>query len=219
MPRLGRPRSFDRNEALASATNLFWAFGYDGVSLMDLQQAMGGITAPSFYAAFGSKEELFREVVELFSKMQGAPIARTLIEEPTARDSIKGLLRVAADSASQPGKPRGCLLLLGTMSCTSANKNMQNHLRDKLVMRQKIIHQRLQRGVAEGDIPAGVNINALTTFYMTVMDGLSVQARNGASRKALRTAVECAMAAWDPLVSQRTPAKLATTSSEVSLES
>jgi AcrR family transcriptional regulator len=190
--------------------NLFWARGYEGATLTDLQRAMGGITAPSFYAAFGSKEKLFREAVALYSKTDGAPMARTLTEEPTARASIEGLLCAAADSFSQPGKPRGCLLLLGAINCMPANQSVQNHMRDQRVPRQKLILQRLQRGVTEGDMPAGANLKALAAFYIAVVDGLSIQARDGASRKSLRATVDCAMAAWNPLVSERTPVRLST---------
>src|SRR5688500_4521224 len=92
MAKRGRPRSFDRNEALRRAMHIFWEAGYEGATLLDLQEAMGGITAPSFYAAFGSKEELFREVVELFRETEGAKIAHALAEGATARDSIMALL-------------------------------------------------------------------------------------------------------------------------------
>ena len=56
MSNLGRPRTFNREKALNKAMEIFWAKGYEGATLTDLQKAMGGITAPSFYAAFGSKE-------------------------------------------------------------------------------------------------------------------------------------------------------------------
>ena len=74
----GRPRTFDRARALRQAMNVFWAAGYEGATLTDLQKAMGGITAPSFYAAFGSKEELFREAVELYSSTLGVPMMRAI---------------------------------------------------------------------------------------------------------------------------------------------
>jgi AcrR family transcriptional regulator len=84
MSRIGRPREFDRDEALKKAVELFWAQGYEGTTLADLQKAMGGITAPSFYAAFGSKEALFKEAVELYHRTQGAPVVKALTETPTA---------------------------------------------------------------------------------------------------------------------------------------
>lgn len=205
MARLGRPRAFERDEALMQAMELFWALGYEGATLSDLQKAMGGITAPSFYAAFGSKEKLFREAVKLYGETQGIPMARALAQGSTARASIEGLLRAAADSFSQPGKPRGCLLLLGAINCMPANQSVQDHLRGQRAHRQRVIHQRLERGVAEGDLLPGANLSALAAFYTTVVDGMSIQARDGASRKALRAIAGCAMAAWNALVAGETP--------------
>lgn len=203
MARRGRPRSFDRQQALQRARDVFWALGYEGATLTDLQEAMEGITAPSFYAAFGSKEKLFREAVELHGKTEGAAALRGLTENLTARASVEAMLYAAADSSSQPGKPRGCLLVLGAINCAQANRNVQDHLRDLRLRRQKHIRQRLERGVAEGDLPRGLDLAALTSFYTTILDGLSIQAKDGASRKALRDVVRCAMAAWDELVAKR----------------
>ncbi|WP_312464268.1 TetR/AcrR family transcriptional regulator, partial [Pantoea endophytica] len=64
MMRTGRPRQFDRDEAVIKAMHLFWENGYESTSLAQLKASIGkGITAPSFYAAFGSKEALFAEAV------------------------------------------------------------------------------------------------------------------------------------------------------------
>src|SRR5437762_7214529 len=98
MSQIGRPREFDRQEALERAMELFWAQGYEGTTLADLQKAMGGITAPSFYAAFGSKEALFREVVDLYKGTQGAPVLKALMQGSTSRASIEGMLRAAVEN-------------------------------------------------------------------------------------------------------------------------
>jgi AcrR family transcriptional regulator len=205
MSRTGRPREFDRDQALMKAMELFWVRGYEGATLADLQKAMGGITAPSFYAAFGSKEALFREVVELYKKTQGAPVAEALAEGTTARASIEGMLRAAVDGVCGQGKPRGCLMVLSAINCMQANKGIQDFMREQRSLRQKFIRQRLRRGVTEGDIPAGANLDVLASFYTSIVDGMSIQARDGASRKTLKSIVDSAMGAWDSITARGTP--------------
>jgi AcrR family transcriptional regulator len=58
----GRPQAFDREAALDCALRLFWTQGFEGTSISDLTEALD-INPPSLYAAFGSKEELFREAL------------------------------------------------------------------------------------------------------------------------------------------------------------
>ena len=212
MARRGRPRSFDRENALRRAMEVFWALGYEGATLTDLQKAMGGITAPSFYAAFGSKEELFREAVELYSRTLGAPMMKGLAEEDTARAAIEALLEAAVEAFCKPGMPRGCMLVLGAMNSMPANKSVHDYLRGLRARRQKVMRQRLKRGVAEGELPSGLDVSALASFYTTVLDGLAIQARDGASRKALTFAVGCAMAAWDTVVAEAAAGRLRTRS-------
>jgi AcrR family transcriptional regulator len=198
----GRPREFNRDEALRRAMHLFWAHGYEATSLAELQRVMGDISAPSFYAAFGSKQNLFREAVALYNSTQGAPMVHALANGSTARAAIEGLLRAAVRSFCQAGTPRGCFVVLGAVNCTSANKPVETFMQQQRDFREKIIRARLERGVAEGDVPASADVSALGMFYTTVVNGMSVQARDGASRKALNAIVDCAMAAWDALVSQ-----------------
>jgi AcrR family transcriptional regulator len=176
---------------------LFWEQGYEGTTLTDLQKAMGGITAPSFYAAFGSKEKLFREAVEHYHKTEGAPMVKVLSEGPTARASIEGWLRTIAGNFCRPGKPHGCLDVLGAINCMPANKGIEDFMREQRSIRDKFVWQRLRRGVAEGDLAKGTDVGALASFYSTLVDGLALRARDGASRKMLTAIVDRAMAAWD----------------------
>lgn len=177
---------------------VFLEHGYDGATLEDLQKAMGGIAAPSFYAAFGSKEQLFREAVALYRDSVGAagPRALTL---PRVRDAIEEMLRSAAITFSDPSGPGGCLMVLGALNSTRGNREVFAELRQ---MRQQVplmIRRRLERGVAEGELPRGLDLADIASFYVTVLHGLAIRARDGATRAAMMAAVDGAMAAWPAL--------------------
>src|SRR5258706_13378598 len=93
----GRPRSFDRDEALERAMQVFWKQGYEATSIQDLTRAMG-INPPSLYAAFGDKERLFMEAVGRYERECGPAVACLLDEAPTA--PARGG-RLVTDTASQ----------------------------------------------------------------------------------------------------------------------
>src|SRR5437868_10338280 len=152
MAKRGRPASFDRREALESAMELFWARGYEGTTLEDLQSAMGGITAPSLYHAFGSKEALFKEAVDLYVERVGGQSMRALDEARTAREGVEAMLRQAAKTFSQPGKPHGCLLLLGATNCAPANQGAQAYLQSIRASAPHAIEKRLRWAVTNGDL-------------------------------------------------------------------
>jgi AcrR family transcriptional regulator len=196
----GRPRSFDRGVALRRAMELFWAKGYDGTSLSDLTAAMG-INSPSLYAAFGSKEALFGEAVRLYGETEGGRVWACLKEAPTAREAIARMLRASAEDFTRARKPRGCLIVLGALNADEANEAVCRELQRQRAQNVDLLRRCLERGVAEGELPSALDTQAIAMFYATVQHGMSIQARDGASRKALIVVAECAMAAWDSLVS------------------
>ncbi len=196
--RLGRPRGFDRDEALARAMELFWARGYDATTLTELQRTIG-INAPSFYAAFGSKEQLFREALELYVRTEGAPMTGAITLAPTARAAIERLLQASTISFRQPGKPAGCLMVLSATGCNDPDSGVADLLRERRAVRRTLIEERLRQGVVDGDLASDADLYAITTFYTAVLDGIAVEAREGASRRTLQTIADSAMAAWDTL--------------------
>jgi len=200
MAERGRPRSFDRAAALRRAMEVFWAKGYDGASLSDLTAAMG-INSPSLYAAFGSKEALFREALALYSATEGTEIWTTLPDAPSAREAIERFLRATAEAFTKGDKPRGCLIVLGALHPSDANANVCQELRRHRAENVAALRDRLERAVREGELRKGVDCQAVATFYATVQQGMSIQARDGAAREALLAVADCAMAAWDGLTS------------------
>lgn len=195
----GRPRSFDRDEALRRAMRRFWESGYEATSVSDLTEAMG-INSPSLYAAFGSKEELFREAVTLYAATEGASAVRWLDDEPTARTAVESMLRANATAFTDPDKPPGCMIVLSGVNCSEENASVWNFLAETRRSDHARLRERLDRAVADGDLPAGADTTGLAAFYTTVLYGLSIQARDGATRAELHAVVDAAMAAWDGLV-------------------
>jgi len=179
---------------------LFWERGYEGVTLDNLLQAMGGISPPSFYNAFGSKEALFKEAVDLFVATVGSPGARALKEAPTAREGIEAALQHAALAFTQPGKPHGCLLVGGATNCSAENKGPQDYVQGLRRQTSRHMKARLARGVEDGEISPKADLDAISAFYVTVLNGISMRAGDGASRKELLAAAMGAMAAWPSLV-------------------
>lgn len=193
----GRPRKFDRDKVLRQAMEVFLDRGYDGASIGDLTAAMG-INAPSLYAAFGCKEALFREALELYVGSLG-PRTRDELGKPdvSARGAVEAMLR---EAARRFGNGRGCLVVLGATHRTSDNESVFHDLVERRNETQTLIRRRLKQGIADGDVPAATDVGTVAAFYATVLNGLSLQARDGASRKQLMGVVDCAMKAWDGLV-------------------
>jgi AcrR family transcriptional regulator len=194
MAERGRPRGFDREEALRRAMEVFWEHGYEGTSVSELGAAMG-INAPSLYAAFGCKEALFREAVARYEECQGIELPST----GPIRDVMLGLLRNAAIAYTDPDTPKGCLVVLAATTYTPKSEGIRDHLVERRRAAAEGVRARLDRAVADGELAPGSNTELLASYLTTVMNGMSVQARDGAGRDRLLAIADAAMAGWDQL--------------------
>lgn len=201
----GRPRSFDRAEALERAMRLFWERGYEGASVADLTAAMG-INSPSLYAAFGSKEALFREAAAMYDATQGEPMARALTEAPTARAAVEAILRANAELCADPANPGGCMIVLAAATGAPAHAAVRESLAENRRASEQALRQRLDAAVREGELARRTDTASVAAFYTTVVHGLSIQGRDGASREELTRIVDAAMAAWNVLAPPGTEA-------------
>lgn len=189
--RMGRPREFDERAALDAAMRVFWEKGYEGTSLDDLTAAMG-INRSSLYSTFGDKETLFGRVMAHYGQGQMRYVHEALeLAEPRA--VITALLLRTVEFLSDPGHPNGCLSLQGGLACgtgvESVRKAMIQWRTGVLVALQK----RLQRAKHEGDLPGDVDPKDLARYVVVLLNGLAVQAANGATRAEMKRAVELAL--------------------------
>jgi AcrR family transcriptional regulator len=189
----GRPRAFDRDQALDRAMDVFWSKGYEAASLTDLTRAMG-INPPSLYAAFGDKEGLFIEAVRRYhTRVQQECFCPG---DVTARDSIESLLTELARVFTDASHPRGCLAVIAMTTAAGTSPRLQRLLAEQRTLAHGRLRDRIQHGVTTGELPPGTDVAALADFYAAVIAGMSLQAREGASRKALLAMAGTAMRAW-----------------------
>ncbi|MBC2677682.1 MULTISPECIES: TetR/AcrR family transcriptional regulator [Pseudomonas] len=201
MAQMGRPRTFDRDAAITQAMHLFWEHGYDATSLSQLKARIGGgISAPSFYAAFGSKQALFHEVIERYLDTHGRVTESLFDTTLPPRKAIELTLRRSAKMQCEPGHPRGCLVALGLMSaCSEESKAISEPLaRTRNVNRAGLVAC-VERAVSTGELTKTVIPEVLATTFDSFMLGLSTLARDGVPAARLDTAVDQIMALWDSL--------------------
>jgi AcrR family transcriptional regulator len=192
----GRPLSFDRDKALEDAMHVFWERGYEAASISELTAAMG-ITPPSLYTAFGDKEHLFLEAIERYATSgPGGGAPRALAEEPIARRAIERLLEEAAEELTRSCHPAGCMVVTAATNCSVASAHVQAALAKRRAASEAGIRHRIEQGIREGELPPDTDAAALANFYTTVLQGMSIQARDGASCASLLATATAAMRAW-----------------------
>lgn len=181
---MARPREFDRDEALAKARDAFWTRGYEGTSMADLVSELG-IASARIYAAFGSKEDLFREAIGLYEAGEGGFVDRALADESTAHQAIARILREAVETYTRPGKPWGCMVVTAATNCAAENSRLQDWLAERRRRQTAAIAERLERALHDGEFSEDIDVERLADYLTAVMHGLSVQARDGVSAERL----------------------------------
>ncbi|WP_019170177.1 TetR/AcrR family transcriptional regulator [Pseudaminobacter salicylatoxidans] len=194
-PTIGRPRGFDRDAALLAAMRTFWKQGYEGTSVQDLVTAMG-VNKPSLYSTFGCKEEIFREAIELYDRLEGRATTQSLAEAKTARDAVETMLLANARAYTVTEGPRGCMIVLSSLLGAPENEGVRAFLAKNRLDGEMALRARLARGVIDGDLACSADLDRLAAFYTTILEGLSIQARDGASAEKLNMIIEAAMLAW-----------------------
>ncbi|MFD4840682.1 TetR/AcrR family transcriptional regulator [Achromobacter sp. NPDC058515] len=180
---------------MLAAMRTFWAQGYEGTSVQDLVDATG-VNKPSLYATFGCKEEIFREAVDLYDRVEGRATSQSLSEASTSREAVETMLRSNARAYAVEEGPRGCMIVLSSLLGAPENESVRAFLADNRLDGETMLRDRLAQGMADGDLPSSADVGQLAAFYTTVLEGLSIQARDGASTEKLNMIIDAAMLAW-----------------------
>lgn len=190
----GRPRSFDRDQAVETAMKLFHARGYDAVGVAELGAALG-VKPPSFYAAFGSKAGLFRDVLERYQRGEANLFAHALAQEgqdASAHSIAAHMLRRAAQIYPLCDGVAGCLVIDGARN--SADPEARAVTAAAKAKAVDAVVAFLRREFPATERPGLAE--RLAAFVNIALAGMSAAARDGADRATLETFAEAAIRAF-----------------------
>ena len=195
----GRPRQFDRDDAVVKAMHLFWENGYESTSLAMLKASIGkGITAPSFYAAFGSKEALFIETVACYLRTHAQVTESLWDAQLPPREALQTTLSNSARMQYESGHPRGCMVALSAMfTCSAENKHILEPLEASRRRTHDGIRHCVHRGISSGELKDDESTRALTVSVNSFLLGITTLARDNIPLKDVERAIVQTMGLWD----------------------
>ncbi len=181
----GRPRAYDPETALSAATAAFWRAGYAATSLDALSDATG-MNRPSLYGAFGDKRELYLAALRRYVEEARTAMDAALAAPRPLREGLKRVFDLALKMYYPADEtPRGCLLV-GTAATESVqDEGIREVLGRGLRDFDQAFEQRMQRAVAEGELPADADPAVLARLASAVLHSLALRSRAGDRRREL----------------------------------
>jgi AcrR family transcriptional regulator len=195
MSQRGRPKNFDREEALEAAMLLFWERGFEQTSVDEVAEAMG-IRTSSLYSSFEDKEALFLAAVDHYRTGDGRYYDTAVNEGKTAKEGFTRLFKWAAAEMTRSGRPKGCMVTLALPTCSPRYDKLQQELDRLRDLSTGIWVKRLKEAVRSKEIPKSTDLELLATFFRTTLCGMSLQARTGSSEETLLAIGKLALQVW-----------------------
>jgi AcrR family transcriptional regulator len=143
------PRSADR--ILLSSLQLFSSKGYDATSVREICEA-AGITKPTLYHFYGSKEGVYRALVEGALAPFRADVETALASGGLVRARLRGIARAYFERArTQPELVRFIFALVHNPPGTAPATDIPGFYRDVV----RMIAEALDAGVMKGEFAPG----------------------------------------------------------------
>ncbi len=190
LPKRGRPRAYDPQDALKRARDVFWVKGYAATTLDDIVEATG-MNRPSLYAAFGDKEAIYLAAL----KMQGELLVGAVAAAVKLDMKIKPFLDLFFDRSiesyladaggGRANGPRGCFLVGTALTESLMREDVGAVVRDAFERVDALLVERFRSAKKAGELPKGADPAALAMLVSSTMHELAMHARAGSKRPAL----------------------------------
>ncbi|WP_329740486.1 helix-turn-helix domain-containing protein [Dyella sp. A6] len=177
---------------------LFWERGFEATTLSELRSALGDLSAASFYAAFGCKENLFSECLALYMRTCGELAERLHVRPDGPREAMRAMLHQAIDTQTSKDTPSGCMAVLSGFNCFGDNSRVEQEVAQARRITGAAIVECVMAGMETGELPTGTDCAALALTIDSFLKGVAIQSRDGATADTLHKGAELLMRLWGP---------------------
>ena len=186
---MARKKSFNKDDVLERAMNLFWKQGFHATSMQDIVQNVG-LSRSSLYESFGSKQGLFDQALGNYCRTNREGIKALLSNEKSVKTGIRNLLESSIHCTISDADKKGCFVVNSTTELVPGDDEMLKALSKNRASFEKVFFEFLQKGQATGEIPPNKDIKTLSGLIYTVFSGLNVIAKLEKSPKKLMAQID-----------------------------
>lgn len=184
----GRPLSFDQDQALDAAVQVFWAKGYEGASVADLTSAMG-INPPSLYAKFGNKHGLFLQAIDRYVATITSTQIVPLMEIDDIRLAISGYLGEVIRCVASSEWPNGCMVVSVATEASERDEVVRAKVSGLLNEAEALIAQRIAEAASKDKSAHSDDPKKIARMVVAIGQSVATRARAGASKGELHALV------------------------------
>tara|TARA_R110002124_G_scaffold253361_1_gene418801 strand:+ start:1298 stop:1915 length:618 start_codon:yes stop_codon:yes gene_type:complete len=188
--KVGRPKSFDREDALTKAIGVFWKQGYEGASMKLLTDEMG-INSPSLYAEFGDKHGLYLEAINSYATNDACTPLVALETVPEIRKAVRAFFEAVIDySTHHSSGAKGCFLVSCVATSAGHVDGTAEMLRDAITSTDLRIKARFDHEIMTGQLPQNFPSADRAKLLFDLRQGMVFRARAGFSDNDLAGEVD-----------------------------
>lgn len=186
---MARKKSFNKDDVLERAMNLFWKQGFHATSMQDIVHNVG-LSRSSLYESFGSKQGLFDQALGNYCRTNREGVKALLSNEKSVKSGIRNLLESSIHCTISDADKKGCFVVNSTTELVPGDDEMLKALSKNRASFEKVFFEFLQKGQATGEIPPNKDIKTLSGLIYTVFSGLNVIAKLEKSPKKLMAQID-----------------------------
>lgn len=181
---------FNRDDVIEKAKNLYWEKGYHATSMRNLQDVVD-MRPGSIYAAFGNKDNLFKEALNRYAEEGAANLANSIAQEETVLAGLKRFIH-SVTVCSKGTAPSGICMVVKTIGELTQNDSPEllNHATSILERVESSFVKTFQQAINNGEISSDKDPAELARYFQIQVIGLRTYAQVSSDTDAVEKYID-----------------------------